>query len=173
MTYDSIFCSSENTPAYTTIAANEGVIKGIIVKLLPRWFRYGIWTAQKPYSDKWREYGARAKEAPCFILWLNNHYRGIANQNWIKLIVINNSPQIFGLSSDLCPNTLTGMVNFDWVNGWKCWTLASKNVVWRRVTQELRNEGPLEMLSIAKPVKIKVLWHQFSNLMFNLHYVPF
>ena len=119
MNYDYIFCSSENTPAYTTMAANEGVIKGIIVKLLPRWFRYGIWTAQKPYSDKWREYGARAKEAPCFILWLNNHYRGIANENWIKLIVINNSPQIFGLSSDLCPNTLTGMVNFDWVNGWK------------------------------------------------------
>ena len=27
------------------------------------------------------------------------------------------------------------------------------------------------MLSIAKPIKIKVLLHQFSLLMFNLHYM--
>jgi len=27
------------------------------------------------------------------------------------------------------------------------------------------------MLSIAKPIKIKVLLHQFSHLMFNLHYI--
>ena len=27
------------------------------------------------------------------------------------------------------------------------------------------------MLSIAKPIEIKVLLHQFSLLMFNLHYI--
>ena len=29
----------------------------------------------------------------------------------------------------------------------------------RRVTQDLRKGGPLEMLTIAKLIKIKVLWH--------------
>ena len=43
--------------------------------------------------------------------------------------------------------------------------------VWTRVTQDLRNGGPLEMLSIAKPIKIKVLLRQFSLLMFNLRYI--
>ena len=50
--------------------------------------------------------------------------------------------------------------------------MASKNrFVWTRVTQDLRNGGPLEMLSIAKPIKIKVLLHQFSLLMLNLRYI--
>ena len=31
----------------------------------------------------------------------------------------------------------------------------AKTFVWTRVTQDLRNGGPLEMLSIAKPIKIK------------------
>ena len=36
----------------------------------------------------------------------------------------------------------------------------------------LRNEGAKHgMLSIAKLINIKVLLHQFSNLMFNLHYM--
>ena len=41
----------------------------------------------------------------------------------------------------------------------------------RRVTQDFRNRGPLEMLTIAKLTKIKVILHQFSNLMINLHYM--
>ena len=39
---------------------------------------------------------------------------------------------------------------------------SAKTFVWARVTQDLRNGGPIGMLSIAKPVKIKVLLHQFS-----------
>ena len=34
-----------------------------------------------------------------------------------------------------------------------------------------KNGGPLEMLTIAKRVKIKVPLHQFWNLIINLHYV--
>ena len=50
----------------------------------------------------------------------------------------------------------------------------AKTFVWTRVTRDLRNGGPLEMLSIAKPMKIKVLLHQFSFLMLNLRYIfPF
>ena len=41
----------------------------------------------------------------------------------------------------------------------------------RRVTQDLRNGGPLEMLTIAKLIKNKVLLHQFWNLIINLHYM--
>ena len=44
----------------------------------------------------------------------------------------------------------------------------------RGVTRDLRKGGPIEMLrtyTIAKLIKIKVLWHQLSNLMFNLHYM--
>ena len=37
--------------------------------------------------------------------------------------------------------------------------------------QTLGNGGPRGMLSIAKPIKIKVLLHPFSLLMFNLHYM--
>ena len=44
----------------------------------------------------------------------------------------------------------------------------------RGVTRDLRKGRPIEMLrtyTIAKLIKIKVLWHQLSNLMFNLHYM--
>ena len=37
----------------------------------------------------------------------------------------------------------------------------SKTFEWRRVKQDLRNRGPLEMLTIAKLIIIKVLLHQF------------
>ena len=37
--------------------------------------------------------------------------------------------------------------------------------------QTLGNGGPRGMLSIAKPIKIKVLLHQFSLLMFKLQYM--
>ena len=47
----------------------------------------------------------------------------------------------------------------------------AKTFVWMRVTRDSRNGGPLEMLSIAKPIKIKVLLHQFPNLTINLHYM--
>ena len=47
----------------------------------------------------------------------------------------------------------------------------AKTFEWRRVTQDLRKGGPLEILTIAKLIKSKVLWHQFSNLKFNLHYM--
>ena len=47
-------------------------------------------------------------------------------------------------------------VNFDWLNGWQCWTLASKNV---RVEE---SNKMLTTCTTAKLIKIKVLWHQFQ-----------
>ena len=50
----------------------------------------------------------------------------------------------------------------------------AKTFEWRGVTRDLRKRGPIEMLTtcaIAKLMKIRVLWHQFSNLTFNLHYM--
>ena len=47
----------------------------------------------------------------------------------------------------------------------------AKMFEWRKVTQDLRKGGSLEMLTITKLIKTKVVWHQFSNLMFNLHYL--
>ena len=46
-----------------------------------------------------------------------------------------------------------------------------KKFLWRRVTKDLRNGGLLEILSIAKLIKVNVLLHQVLNLMFNLHYM--
>ena len=63
------------------------------------------------------------RETEAVVSWPINQYRGIPKQNSIKLIVISlidNSPQISDLSYDLCPNILTGKVNFYRVNGWKC-----------------------------------------------------
>ena len=39
----------------------------------------------------------------------------------------------------------------------------AKTFEWRRVTQDLRNGGPLEMLTMAKLIKIKVLLNQFCD----------
>ena len=50
----------------------------------------------------------------------------------------------------------------------------AKTFDWRGVTQDLRTGGPFQMLTtctIAKLIKIRVVWHQFLNLMSNLHYV--
>ena len=48
----------------------------------------------------------------------------------------------------------------------------AETFVRRRVKQDLRNEGAKHgMLLIAKLINIKVLLRQFSNLMFNLHYM--
>ena len=42
----------------------------------------------------------------------------------------------------------------------------------KQYSEEMRNGGPLEMLTITKLIKIiKEPLHQFSNLMFNLHYM--
>ena len=49
----------------------------------------------------------------------------------------------------------------------------TKTFEWKRVTQDLRNGMPLEMLTIANLIKIKILLHQFSNLTLNLHYICF
>ena len=47
----------------------------------------------------------------------------------------------------------------------------AKTFVWTRVKQDLRCGGPLEMLSTAKPIRIKVQRHQFSLLIFNFRYI--
>ena len=47
----------------------------------------------------------------------------------------------------------------------------AKTFEWRKVTQDLRNGGPLELLTMANLIKSKILVHQFSNLKFNLHYM--
>ena len=47
------------------------------------------------------------------------------------------------------------------------WVWPAKTFMWRRVTQDLRNGGPVEMLPIVKLMKMKVLLHQFSNLIFR------
>ena len=47
----------------------------------------------------------------------------------------------------------------------------AKTLEWRGVTQDFRNGGPLEMLTIAKLIKIKVLLHQFWNLIIDFNYI--
>ena len=44
---------------------------------------------------------------------------------------------------------------------------------WRRVTEDLKMGGPchLKRQQLAKLIKIKVLLHQFPNLIFILHYL--
>ena len=46
-------------------------------------------------------------------------------------------------------------VNFDWLNGWKCWTLASKNVQVEESNRRLENDRamPLEMPTTNKTDK--------------------
>ena len=41
----------------------------------------------------------------------------------------------------------------------------------RRVTEDLGGGGPLEMPTIAKQIKIKILLHQFLSLIFILHHM--
>ena len=64
-------------------------------------------------------------------------------------------------------------INFDWLNGWKCWTLASRTFRWRRVTEDLKMGGPchLKCQQLAKVIKIKVLLRQFPKVIFILHYL--
>ena len=68
--------------------------------------------------------------------------------------------------------TIFWSVNFDglkMVGNIGLWP--AKTFEWRKVIQDLRNGGPLEMLTIAKLVTIKVPLHQVSNLTLNLHYM--
>ena len=46
-------------------------------------------------------------------------------------------------------------INFDWLNGWKCWTLASRNVQVEESNRRLENGRamPLEMLTTSKTGK--------------------
>ena len=47
-------------------------------------------------------------------------------------------------------------INFDWLNGCKFWTLASKNVCVDESNTRLEKWKPVAMPPIAKPIKIKV-----------------
>ena len=98
----------------------------------------------------------------------------VANEGVIKAVVNfyqDDSDAVFlGLSYDLRPyilkvQILVGLL----VGNVDLWPV--KKFVWRRVTQDLRNGRLLEILSIARLIKINVLLHQFLNLMFNLHYM--
>ena len=46
-------------------------------------------------------------------------------------------------------------INFDWLNGWKCWTLASRNVQVEESYRRLENGRamPLEMPTTSKTGK--------------------
>ena len=97
-----------------------------------------------------------------------------ANEGVIKAVVNfyqDDSDAVFlGLSYHLRPyilkvQILVGLL----VGNVDLWPV--KKFVWRRVTQDLRNGRLLEILSIARLIKINVLLHQFLNLMFNLHYM--
>ena len=46
-------------------------------------------------------------------------------------------------------------INFDWLNGWKCWTLASRNVQAEESNRRLENGRamPLEMPTTSKTGK--------------------
>ena len=69
-----------------------------------------------------------------------------------------------GLSYDLRPNILKVQILIGLMVG-NVGPWSAKTFVWRRETQNLGNGG----FSIAKLITIKILLHQFSNLMFNLH----
>ena len=97
-----------------------------------------------------------------------------ANEGVIKAVVNfyqDDSGAVFlGLSYDLRPYILKVQILVRLLVGnVDLWPV--KKFVWRRVTQDLRNGGLLEILSITKLIKINVLLHQCLNLMFNLHYM--
>ena len=97
-----------------------------------------------------------------------------ADEGVIKAVVNfyqDDSDAVFlGLSYDLRPNLLKIQISISLLVGnVGLWSV--KKFVWRRVTQDLRNGGLLEILSIAKLIKINVLLHKFLNLVFHLHYM--
>ena len=87
-----------------------------------------------------------------------------ANEGVIKAVVNfykDDSDAVFlGLSYDLRPYILKVQILIGLLVGdVGLWPV--KKFVWRRVTQDLRNGGLLEILSIAKLIKINVLLRQF------------
>ena len=97
-------------------------------------------------------------------------YASLRTCQHTRLLLIVNfySDSVFlRLSHHLGPNILKVKVVIDLMVG-DVGLWPAKTFVWTRVTQDLRNGGPLEMLSIAKQVQIKVLLHYFSLLLFNL-----
>ena len=54
-------------------------------------------------------------------------------------MILNSLSWFFIRSSSQCSEG----INFDWLNGWKCWTLA-KTFAWKRVKQDSRNGGHLK-----------------------------
>ena len=56
-------------------------------------------------------------------------------------------------------------INFDWHNGWKRWTLGQKNIRVEESNTRLEKwRSTWNANTIAKLIKIKVLLHQFWNL---------
>ena len=97
-----------------------------------------------------------------------------ANEGVIKAVVNfyqDDSDAVFlGLSYDLRPNLLKLQILIGFLVGnVGLWPV--KTFLPRKVTQDLRNGGLLEILSITKLITINVLLHQCLNLMFNFHYM--
>ena len=109
----------------------DGCYKSNCIKVFTEMIQHGIWTTQKPYSDKWREY-VRTD----MVLDLKKHLVLFFGQSITtevsktKLNQVNRNKQLFPnfWSFLRSMSQLTGIVNFDWVNSWKRSTLASKNV---------------------------------------------
>ena len=99
----------------------------------------------------------------------------MAANEGVKKAVVNfyqdDSDAVFlGISYDLRPNLLKLQISIGLLVGnVGLWPV--KKFLRRKVTQDLRNGGLLEMLSITKLIKINVLLHQCLNLMFNFHYI--
>ena len=97
-----------------------------------------------------------------------------ANEGVIKAVVNfyqDDSDAVFlGLSYDLRPYILKLQILIGLLVGnVGLWPV--KKFLRRKVTQDLRNGGLLEILSITKLIKINVLLRQCLNLMFNFHYM--
>ena len=97
-----------------------------------------------------------------------------ANEGVIKAVVNfyqDDSDAVFlGLSYDLRPSLLKLQILIGFLVGnVGLWPV--KKFLRRKVTQDLRNGGLLEILSITKLIKINVLLHQCLNSMFNFHYM--
>ena len=71
-------------------------------------------------------------------------------------MILNSLSWFFITSTSQCSEG----INFDWLNDWKCWTLASKNVCMEESKIRLEKWRALEMVLIAKLIKMKVLLYQ-------------
>ena len=76
----------------------------------------------------------------------------------MNLQIVLNTPKIPYLNQAAkknAPRLASRGINFDWLNGWKCWSLASKIVCMEESKIRLEKWKALEMLSIAKLIKIR------------------